>query len=433
MLSFTCTQTQQKVTIPPYPPKFLPLSTFFPPKPIAKATPSSPMAFSSIFNPSTSTLICIISFNILLIASSVRLPHPIHNNGDIPGQKQPIRIRQSNHSECALFMGSWVHDESYPIYKASSCPIIDPEFNCQMYGRPDSDYLKYRWKPANCELPRFNGLEFLMNMKGKKVMFVGDSLGRNQWESLICMTWSAVPESATKMITGDPLSTFKFLDYEVDVSFYRAPYLVDIDAVDGRRVLKLEEISKNARAWMSADVLSFNTGHWWSHKGSLQGWDLIESGGRLYEDMDRLVALDTGLKTWARWVDSNVDTITTRIFFQSISPTHYNPSEWSAGATSIGKSCYGETSPMSGSTYPGVYPDQMKVIDTVIREMQNPAYVLDITTLSAMRKDAHPSIYSGDFSPGQQSNPDHYADCSHWCLPGLPDTWNQLFYTALFF
>ncbi|KAI3526259.1 hypothetical protein L1887_05505 [Cichorium endivia] len=391
------------------------------------------MAFSSIFNPSTSAFLCFLCFNFLLFASSGRLPHPIHNNGDNPLPKQPIR--QSNHSECALFMGSWVHDESYPIYKASSCPIIDPEFNCQMYGRPDSDYLKYRWRPANCELPRFNGLEFLTKMKGKKVMFVGDSLGRNQWESLICMTWSAVPNAATKMITGDPLSTFKFLDYGVDVSFYRAPYLVDIDAVDGRRVLKLEEITKNARAWMTADVLSFNTGHWWSHKGALQGWDLIESGGYLYEDMDRLDALDTGLKTWAKWVDSNVDTTTTRIFFQSISPTHYNPSEWSAGATSIGKSCYGETSPMSGSAYPGVYPDQMKVIDTVIRQMQNPAYILDITTLSAMRKDAHPSIYTGDLSPGQRASPDHdhAADCSHWCLPGLPDTWNQLFYTALFF
>ncbi|GJX34700.1 protein PMR5 [Tanacetum coccineum] len=330
-------------------------------------------------------------------------------------------------------MGSWVHDETYPIYQASSCPLIDPEFNCQMYGRPDSDYLKYRWKPANCELPRFNGLDFLTKMQGKTVMFVGDSLGRNQWESLICMTWSSVPKSATKIIRGDPLSSFKFLDYGVDVSFYRAPYLVDIDAVDGRRVLKLEDISKNSRAWMTADVLMFNTGHWWTHKGALQGWDLIESGGSIYQDMDRLAALHTGLKTWAQWIDSHVDTTTKRIFFQSISPTHYNPSEWSAGATSIGKSCYGETSPMSGSAYPPVYPDQMKVIDNVIQEMQNPAYILDITTLSAMRKDAHPSIYSGDLSPGQRANPDHVADCSHWCLPGLPDTWNQLFYTALLF
>ncbi|XP_024974476.1 protein PMR5-like [Cynara cardunculus var. scolymus] len=390
------------------------------------------MAFSSIFNPSLSLslslLVSLFFFNFLLLASSVELVLPIDNNG-----AHTHTIHQSNQSECALFMGSWVHDDSYPIYQASSCPLIDAEFNCQMYGRPDSDYLKYRWKPANCELPRFNGLEFLTKMRGKKVMFVGDSLGRNQWESLICMTWSAVPTAATKMNRGDPLSTFKFLDYGVDISFYRAPYLVDIESVEGRRILKLEDISKNARAWMTADVLSFNTGHWWTHKGSLQGWDLVESGGSVSKDMDRLAALYMGLKTWAQWVDSNVDTTTTRIFFQSVSPTHYNTSEWSAGAISTGKTCYGETTPMSGSGYPGVYPDQMKVIDTVIREMQNPAYILDITTLSAMRKDAHPSIYSGDLSPGQRANPDHSADCSHWCLPGLPDTWNQLFYTALFF
>ncbi|XP_071687784.1 protein PMR5-like [Rutidosis leptorrhynchoides] len=387
------------------------------------------MAFAPIINHLISIFILnSLLFNFTILTSSVRLVHP---KAGITRHRLPIR--QSNLTKCALFMGSWVHDESYPVYQASSCPIIDPEFNCQMYGRPDSDYLKYRWKPANCELPRFNGLEFLRKMKGKTIMFVGDSLGRNQWESLICMTWSAVQRGATKLIRGDPLSTFKFLDYGVDVSFYRAPYLVDIDSVGGRRVLKLESISKNSKAWMSADVLSFNTGHWWTHKGSLQGWDLMESGGSVYEDMDRLVALNTGLKTWAQWVDSQVDLTTTRIFFQSVSPTHYNPSEWSARATNTGKTCYGETSPTSGSAYPGVYPDQMKVIDSVIREMQNPAYILDITTLSAMRKDAHPSIYTGDLSPGQRANPDHSADCSHWCLPGLPDTWNQLFYTALLY
>lgn len=60
---------------------------------------------------------------------------------------------------------------------------------------------------------RFNGVEFLNNMRGKTVMFVGDSLSRNQWESLVCMIYSALPRATTQtqIIRGDPLSTFRFM------------------------------------------------------------------------------------------------------------------------------------------------------------------------------------------------------------------------------
>ncbi|GKU93408.1 hypothetical protein SLEP1_g7001 [Rubroshorea leprosula] len=151
--------------------------------------------------------------------------------------------------------------------------------------------------------------------------------------------------------------------------------------------------------------------------------------------MDRLVALEKGLRTWANWVDSNVDRTRTRVFFQSISPTHNDPNEWQTVTTATTtKNCYGETVPMSGTTYPtGEYPELMRVEDEVIRDMHTPVYVLDITMLSELRKDGHPSIYSGDLSPGQKANPYQSADCSHWCIPGLPDTWNQLFYTVLFY
>ncbi|KAB2012587.1 hypothetical protein ES319_D09G100600v1 [Gossypium barbadense] len=299
-----------------------------------------------------------------------------------PGHPQHRRpMFQTNQSTCALFVGTWVRDDSYPLYQYSNCPIIDAEFNCQLYGRPDSDYLKYRWQPLNCVLPRFDGLVFLSKMRGKNVMFVGDSLGRNQWESLICMISASTPKMQTQIIRGDPLSTFRFLEYGLSISFYRAPYLVDIDVVQGTRILKLEGIDENGNAWRMADVLVFNTGHWWTHKGSLQG-----------------------------------------------------PIEWGTGATAtVTKNCYGETAPMTGTTYPGTYPDQMRVVDEVIREMHVPTYLLDITMLSELRKDGHPSIYSGDLSPTQRANPDRTADCSHWCLPGLPDTWNQLFYTVLFY
>lgn len=60
-------------------------------------------------------------------------------------------------------------------------------------------------------------------------------------------------------------------DYGVSISFYRAPYLVEVGVVQGNRILKLEKVDGNGAAWRNADVLSFNTGHWWTHQGSLKG------------------------------------------------------------------------------------------------------------------------------------------------------------------
>ncbi|KAL6614832.1 hypothetical protein ACP70R_037102 [Stipagrostis hirtigluma subsp. patula] len=320
-------------------------------------------------------------------------------------------------SSCNLFQGSWVYDETLPMYDTAGCPFVEPEFDCQKYGRPDKQYLKYRWRPSSCELPRFNGQELLRRWRGKKILFVGDSISLNQWQSLACMLHAAAPASRTAYRRGNPVSTVTFQEYGVSVAYYRSTYLVDIVEEPAGRVLKLDSITGDA-SWLAADVLVFNTWHWWTHTGRDQPWDFVQDGGQVMKDMDRLTAFSKGMSTWARWVDSNVDTSRTKVYFQGISPTHYNGAEWGERS----RSCAQQTQPIAGSAYPAGPVPAQSAVRAALSGMSKPVYLLDITLMSQLRRDAHPSAYSG----GHPGN-----DCSHWCLAGLPDAWNQILYASL--
>ncbi|KAK3206968.1 hypothetical protein Dsin_021014 [Dipteronia sinensis] len=358
--------------------------------------------------------LCFLWFQVVFIvflqeARAQQQQHLYNASRSLRGKKQT--------SGCNLFQGNWVVDSSYPLYDSSSCPFIDAEFDCIKYGRPDKQYLKYSWQPDACNVPRFDGVDFLKRWRGKRVMFVGDSLSLNMWESLSCMIQASVPNSKTSFVRTGTLSSVAFEDYGVTLFLYRTPYLVDIVRQTEGRVLMLNSIQAG-NAWRYMDLLVFNSWHWWTHTGSSQPWDYIQDGQNLVKDMDRLDAFYKGMTTWARWVDNNVDTTKTKVFFQGISPTHYQGKEWNSPK----RNCLGELQPLAGSTYPAGEPPAVSVVNRVLSTIKKPVYLLDITTLSQLRKDAHPSTYSGERSG---------TDCSHWCLPGLPDTWNQLLYAAL--
>lgn len=59
----------------------------------------------------------------------------------------------------------------------------------------------------------------------------------------------------------------------------------------------------------------------------------------------------------------------------------------------------------------------------VVKNVTSPINVLHVTSMSAFRSDAHVGNWS--------DNPT-IQDCSHWCLPGVPDMWNEIILSQLF-
>jgi hypothetical protein len=55
----------------------------------------------------------------------------------------------------------------------------------------------------------FNATMMLEMLRGKRMLFVGDSLNRGQYVSLVCLLHRAIPESAKSMETFDSLTVFR--------------------------------------------------------------------------------------------------------------------------------------------------------------------------------------------------------------------------------
>ncbi|GJU38157.1 trichome birefringence-like protein 8 [Tanacetum coccineum] len=339
---------------------------------------------------------------------------------------------------CDYSYGKWVWDESYPSRKYNEdCPFLDPGFRCHRNGRSDVGYVKWRWQPHGCDLPRFDAQDFLERSRNGRIVFAGDSIGRNQWESLLCMLSQGVSNLSTIYEEhGNPITKHKgflsirFQDYNLTVEYYRVPFLVVIDhppqnaSKEVQRAIRVDKLHWFSQKWAGADALVFSAGHWWNQDKTLKmGWYFQEEG-TLNMTMDVMEGFRKSLQTLKSWAFKNCDPETGHIFIRSYSPVHYRDGDWNTGGH-----CDLCKAPEIDYVKPETEPLNNQIILNVVKEMQianRKAHFLDITYLTAMRKDGHPSRYREPGTP--QPAP---QDCSHWCLPGVPDTWNELLYAQL--
>ncbi|KAK9266325.1 hypothetical protein L1049_027070 [Liquidambar formosana] len=340
---------------------------------------------------------------------------------------------------CNFAKGRWVEDSRRPLYSGFGCKQwLSEMWACRLTQRTDFSYEGYRWQPENCEMPEFEGSAFLRRMQDKTIAFVGDSLGRQQFQSLLCMATGGKesPEvedvgkeyglvKARGAIRPDGWA-YRFPFTNTTILYYWSASLCDLEPLNiTDPATDVAMHLDRPPAFLSQflhrfDVVVLNTGHHWN-RGKLRGnrW-VIHVNGKPNED-NRLVDISNAknftVHSVARWLDSQLPSHPgLKAFFRTISPRHFFNGDWNSGG-----SCDNTTPLASGSE---VWQDESS--DPVIEGALKGTIVklLDITAISQLRDEGHISRYGSKATEGAQ-------DCLHWCLPGIPDTWNELLVAQL--
>ncbi|RZC60459.1 hypothetical protein C5167_022227 [Papaver somniferum] len=254
-------------------------------------------------------------------------------------------VDQYSYSDCDMFEGEWLKVEDRNLYyPPGSCPYLTRQsFSCQDNGRPDDQYLQWQWEWLSKQTnPRCNDIPSILNAT--------DFLDYN---CTIVFVWSS------------------FLVHETNPISRRNNSLL-IQEPETLRLDLIDDIV--ASVYRDADVIVFDSFHWWVDAKTNNG------GGR-----------------------------------------------WNTGGH-----CNLETEPiMSNETYVPSFPREVKILENTLRKMKTPVIYLNVSKLTYYRADAHPSAYAKNLTAEERIAAMNFQDCSHWCLPGVPDTWNELLYASL--
>ncbi|KAL3624405.1 PMR5 N terminal Domain [Castilleja foliolosa] len=347
----------------------------------------------------------------------------------------------SDNGKCNLFIGDWVPDANGPRYTNSTCQTIEGPQNCMTNGRPDFDYVNWRWKPRDCDLPKFDAKKFLKMMRHKSLAFIGDSIMRNHVQSLLCML-SGV-EQATDIYHDEPYKNRKwsFRSHNFTVSLVWSPYLTkattfedDNGASTGLTQLHLDELDPTwTNQYANHDYLIIAGGKWFLKSGLYYENKTLTGCHNCHNpnitQLGFAYAYEKALNTTLKFITASKQH-KPFVLFRSTAPDHFENGEWNTGG-------------YCNRTSPFRYGEiEINDTDEIMRRVELGEFekaeekasengvkmkLFDAMFVSLLRPDGHPGVYR-QFHPydGKDENVKVQNDCLHWCLPGPIDSWNDL-------
>ncbi|KAL9256685.1 trichome birefringence-like 25-like protein [Drosera capensis] len=339
--------------------------------------------------------------------------------------------------KCDLFIGDWIPGTSAPAYTNETCPFIQDHQNCIKNGRPDSDYLHWRWKPRDCELPVFDPERFLDLMKNKSFAFIGDSIARNHVQSLLCTLSKVDRPEEIYCDKLDKSKTWSFPSYNFRLSVIWTPFLVKAEIFEDNNGVSISETKLHLdnvdESWSTRfkdfDYMIISAGKWFLKSAIFYENDQVK-GCHYCEEKNNLT--DLGYEySYRKALENSFSFMASTnhkavVLFRTTSPDHFEGGEWFSGGKCD------RTVPFRDGEV------EIKDVDRVLHEIELQEYekavsrngliikLMDVTRLSWLRPDGHPGPYR-IFHPFEaDANARVQTDCLHWCLPGPIDSWNNL-------
>ncbi|KAG5075712.1 hypothetical protein JHK84_056943 [Glycine max] len=372
------------------------------------------------------------------------------SSGDSTSTAVPESAEKLNNTPsagCDLYHGNWIHDPLGPLYTNNSCPVLTQMQNCQGNGRPDKDYENWRWKPFQCDLPRFDPKKFLELMRGKTLAFIGDSVARNQMESMLCILWQV---EKPKNRGNRNMQRYYFRSTSVMIVRIWSSWLVKLTsepfdyAPAGVDKLHLDAPDEKLMEHIpNFDVVVLSSGHWFAKQSVYILNNEIVGGQLWWLDKSRKMKVDS-VKAYGISVETILTAIATIPNYKGLTIVRsYSPDHYEGGAWNTGGSCTGKVRPLA----PGelvknmhtniMHEQQVTGFNRAVERATNGSKLrlMDITEAFQYRHDGHPGPYrSPDPNKITKRGPDGRPppqDCLHWCMPGPVDTWNELVFEII--